>query len=132
MVHPLSSMRQKQADPSLFTALINELPTHKSLSCIRYLYHYTPLLSIAPSRLLPVVLFLSLDGRSILSASPGLEPEDHSRQTSVFCPDGAAGKCRAVSAVAVAQNHDRHSSEVKLVSPGLLIKICLIYVVASE
>lgn len=33
MVHPLG---QKRADPRLFTALINELPTHKSRSCNRY------------------------------------------------------------------------------------------------
>lgn len=33
MVRPLG---QKQADPSLFTALINEPPTHKSLHCKRY------------------------------------------------------------------------------------------------
>lgn len=37
MDHPLSSTRQKQANLSVFTALINELPTHRSLSCSRYL-----------------------------------------------------------------------------------------------
>lgn len=40
MVHPLSSMRQKQAGLSLFTALINGLPTQKSLSCNRYLWSW--------------------------------------------------------------------------------------------
>lgn len=82
-------MRQKQADLSLFTALINELPTHESLSCNRYLYHNASTLN-RPLKVTAYCLApLSLDGSCILSASAGLEPEDHSRQTSVFCPDSA-------------------------------------------
>lgn len=49
-----------------------------------------PPLSMAPSRLLPIASLLPQDGSCILSAPAGLEPEDHLRQTCVFCP-GCAG-----------------------------------------
>lgn len=44
-----------------------------------------PPLSMVPSRLLPIASLLSQDGSCILSAPAGLEPEDHLRQTCVFC-----------------------------------------------
>ncbi|TNN30272.1 hypothetical protein EYF80_059576 [Liparis tanakae] len=55
-------------------------------------------------RLLPIALLLSVDESCILSASAGPEPEDHSRQTSVSCPD-RAGTCRAVAVVAKSLKH---------------------------
>lgn len=52
---------------------------------------------MAPSRLLPIASLLSQDGSCILSASAGLEPEDRSRQTSVFCPDCMGEVSRSLS-----------------------------------
>lgn len=58
MLRPLSSGRQKQADPRLFTALINKLPTHKSSSCNWYLRMLCPSLA-SPNGPLKVAATLS-------------------------------------------------------------------------
>lgn len=100
VLYLLGSMWKKnKTDPSLFTALINGLPTHRFLSYLRYLP--SPL-SMAPSRLLPIAWVLSQDGCWILNEPAGLEPEKHLRQASVFYPDCAAhGVKKLLSAVVI-------------------------------
>lgn len=83
MVHPLSSMRQKTSRSQSVNTLINELPTHKSLNCSRYLQSLCLYSQWSPQGYCPLPL-LSQDGSCILSPSAGLEPEEHSRKTTVF------------------------------------------------
>lgn len=72
---------------------INQWAAHWQVSKLQRVSAITtPLLSIVPSRLLPTAVLHLQDGSCMLSASAGLQPEDHSRQTCVlffFCLDCA-------------------------------------------
>lgn len=87
MLCPLNSGRQKQADPRLFTALINKLPTHKSSSCNWYLWSLCP--PPSPPQMVPSRLLLLSKGRSCIpNAQADLEPEEYLKRTSALCTDG--------------------------------------------